>query len=186
MRTLIKTWWPWALCLLLDALLVAGAYWLGRAHGRVATSCPYNVVEVRSDTVRRVDTVTVRKPVAVRSEVVRWVQVPVDITLDEADSLYAAMMAENGTETPKNGLSATAWATVPVEQKVYSDSLYTAWVSGCRPSLDSIRLRIPTVTVRQTVTRKPRYAVGPSVGAGYGIFNRKPDIYIGFSLTLHL
>ncbi len=33
---------------------------------------------------------------------------------------------------------------VPVEQKRYDDSLYTAYVSGYRPQLDSIRLHLPS------------------------------------------
>ena len=48
---------------------------------------------------------------------------------------------------------------VPIEQKVYSDSLYTAWVSGFRPALDSIRLRQPTIVITQTV-REPSAKVG--------------------------
>lgn len=48
---------------------------------------------------------------------------------------------------------------VPIEQKVYSDSLYTAWVSGFRPVLDSIRLRQPTIVITQTV-REPSARVG--------------------------
>ena len=48
---------------------------------------------------------------------------------------------------------------VPIEQKVYADSLYTAWVSGFRPSLDSIRLRQPTIVITQTV-REPSAKVG--------------------------
>lgn len=48
---------------------------------------------------------------------------------------------------------------VPIEQKVYRDSLYTAWVSGFRPALDSIRLRQPTIVITQTV-REPSAKVG--------------------------
>lgn len=48
---------------------------------------------------------------------------------------------------------------VPIEQKIYQDSLYTAWVSGFRPALDSIRLRQPTIVITQTV-REPSAKVG--------------------------
>ena len=41
---------------------------------------------------------------------------------------------------------------VPIVQKRYDDSLYTAWVSGFEPNLDSIRLYQPTIV--ETVTKK--------------------------------
>lgn len=48
---------------------------------------------------------------------------------------------------------------VPIEQNVYADSNYTAWVSGFRPVLDSIRLRQPTIVITKTV-REPSAKVG--------------------------
>ena len=71
---------------------------------------------------------------------------------------------------------------LPVEQKRYDDSLYTAWVSGFRPNLDSILIhqREITTTVTKTIVKPaPRLSVGIQAGAGYGIINRQPDIYIG-------
>lgn len=53
----------------------------------------------------------------------------------------------------------SALVEVPIEQKIYQDSLYTAWVSGFRPALDSIRLRQPTIVITQTV-REPSAKVG--------------------------
>ena len=75
------------------------------------------------------------------------------------------------------------------EQAVYRDSLYTAWVSGYRPKLDSIHLSIPhtTTTVTRTVTAPaPRLVIGPSIGAGYGVTSRKADIFVGLTLTYNL
>lgn len=78
---------------------------------------------------------------------------------------------------------------LPEEQAVYSDSLYTAWVSGFRPKLDSIHLRIPHTTT--TITRietahAPQLAIGPTIGVGYGIGGRKADIFVGVSATYNL
>jgi hypothetical protein len=75
---------------------------------------------------------------------------------------------------------------VPIMQKRYEDSMYTAWVSGFQPNLDSIRLHTPEITT--TITKyveKPakRLAIGPSVGVGYGIINGKPDIFAGVTVT---
>ena len=71
---------------------------------------------------------------------------------------------------------------VPIMQKRYDDSLYTAWVSGFQPALDSIRLYQPTIieTITNTIVKPaPRLSVGIQVGAGGGIFTRQPDIYVG-------
>ena len=71
---------------------------------------------------------------------------------------------------------------VPIIQKRYDDSLYTAWVSGFQPALDSIRLYQPTIieTINNTIVKPaPRLSVGVQVGAGGGIFTRQPDVYVG-------
>lgn len=61
----------------------------------------------------------------------------------------------------------TTYLQLPVEQKTYSDTLYTAWVSGYNPQLDSIRLRIPTTYVTTTVKEPaPRWSFGVTAGPG--------------------
>ena len=78
---------------------------------------------------------------------------------------------------------------VPIYQKRYEDSLYTAWVSGYRPNLDSIRLYLPEVqtTVTKTIVKpSPLFSVGIQAGGGYGVINRKPDIYVGVGAQLNL
>ena len=71
---------------------------------------------------------------------------------------------------------------IPIIQKRYDDSLYTAWVSGFEPNLDSINLRLPTIT--ETITKTlvkpaPRLSIGIQGGAGVGIFQHRPDVYVG-------
>lgn len=76
----------------------------------------------------------------------------------------------------------TLMVPVEIEQKRYDDSLYTAWVSGYEPALDSICLhqREVVTTITKTITKPaPRISVGIQAGAGYGIFNRKADVYVG-------
>ena len=74
---------------------------------------------------------------------------------------------------------------IPIEQKRYEDSLYTAWVSGFRPALDSIRLHQPEIvtTITETIVKKaPRFSVGLSVGPGVSIDNNHHmGIYVGFT-----
>ena len=78
---------------------------------------------------------------------------------------------------------------VPIAQRRYDDSLYTAWVSGYQPALDSILLRLPTVTytiTRTIVTPSPRLTLGIQVGAGIGILQHHPDIYVGIGAQYNL
>lgn len=78
---------------------------------------------------------------------------------------------------------------VPIYQKRYDDSLYTAWVSGFRPNLDSIRLYQPTITetVTKTIVKPaPLITFGIQAGGGIGIFSRQPDVYIGFGGQVNL
>ena len=79
---------------------------------------------------------------------------------------------------------------IPIEQKRYDDSLYTAWVSGFRPALDSIRLHQPEIvtTITETIVQKaPRFSVGLSVGPGISIDkDHHIGIYVGFTAQYRL
>ena len=78
---------------------------------------------------------------------------------------------------------------IPIVQKRYEDSLYTAWVSGFEPKLDSIRLYTPEIqtTVTKTVYEPtPLLTLGVQVGGGYGLIHRQPDIYIGIGGQINL
>ena len=78
---------------------------------------------------------------------------------------------------------------IPIYQKRYDDSLYTAWVSGYEPALDSIRLHLPevTTTITQTVVKpSPLITFGIQAGAGYGFINHRPDIFVGFGGQINL
>lgn len=60
--------------------------------------------------------------------------------------------------------------------------------------VDSIALRfnvdypkiIQTQTITKTVTKKKRWNYGIQTGFGYGIYNRKPDLYIGVGLQYNM
>ena len=40
-----------------------------------------------------------------------------------------------------------------------------------------------TQTITKTITKKKHWGYGVQTGFGYGILNRKPDLYIGFGIT---
>ena len=92
------------------------------------------------------------------------------------------------TAKPSDTLRDSVEVVLPVEQRRYEDSLYTAWVSGYEPRLDSIRLRMPTVTVMKTktITKAARFSVGVQTGAGVGLFTRQPDVYVGLGVSWNL
>ena len=60
--------------------------------------------------------------------------------------------------------------------------------------VDSIALRfnvdypkiIQTQTITKTVTKKKRWNYGIQTGFGYGVYNRKPDLYIGVGIQYNI
>ena len=121
------------------------------------------------DTVRNtvVDTVSYDKPVVRDSVVVRYVTKRLPAVRDTAhidctDSVEVDM---------------------PITQKRYEDSTYTAWVSGYEPNLDSIRVfsRKETVIVKERIRGEPR-RFGIDVGVGYGITPNGVRPYTGVVL----
>lgn len=175
----------WALMGLI-ALSVALNVWL-LTRGEVEPS-----VVVEHDTLWR-DT-TIYKPVAVDShktgEVV-YIKVPI---------VGGAGCPDVGGQDPGSDLPGHCPLTsehrdsievpIAIEQKRYEDSLYTAWVSGFRPALDSIRIYHPeiTTTITKTIVQKaPRLSVGLSVGPGISIDReRHMGIYVGFTAQYRL
>lgn len=81
---------------------------------------------------------------------------------------------------------------IELTQKVYSDSTYTAYVSGYKPSLDSIfvRQRIVTSTrieervVKEKVFR--RWNIGIIAGYGYGFQSKTFEPFVGVGATVNL
>lgn len=63
----------------------------------------------------------------------------------------------------------TVWVNIPIESKMYADSNYSAWISGYKTSLDSIKVYPSTVyqtKIKETV-QKRRFGLGLQVGYGY-------------------
>lgn len=75
-----------------------------------------------------------------------------------------------------------------VVQRIFSDdSTYTAYVSGAAvdsfPRLDSISITQRNIIIdheiERIITKKKAITFGLQVGAGIGVIQKKPDIYIG-------
>ena len=81
---------------------------------------------------------------------------------------------------------------VPRTQKVYSDSTYTAYVSGYDPCLDSIFVRQKiiehSIVETRTVPTKQfrRWNVGLFGGYGYGFKSKEFEPFVGVGITLSI
>lgn len=89
---------------------------------------------------------------------------------------------KDSTHTSKD----TLHAYVPIHQKEYKDSNYTAYVSGYNAKLDSIEIRTKVVTITQTKTKFRTWNIGITGGYGYGFQSKRLEPFIGVGLTLNL
>ena len=84
----------------------------------------------------------------------------------------------------------TVFIDLPIEQKIYSDSSYTAYVSGYNPSLDSINIfqNEKTILINQNIinNKKKRFSIGPMVGIGYDFSNNNLSPIVGLSIQYNL
>lgn len=78
---------------------------------------------------------------------------------------------------------------IPIEQRQYANNVdtigtYKAWVSGYNPQLDSIsfdlKYPVTTIYIDRTQIKKKHFNHGIQVGVGYGVFNKRPDLYVGY------
>lgn len=87
------------------------------------------------------------------------------------------------TDTIKHYINDTTLIYVPIniERKEYLTDDYKAIVEGYKPRLSYIEVypKDRIINKEVTKTKVKRFGIGIQAGAGYGIINRKPDIYIG-------
>lgn len=164
-------------------LALCGVFVAGYLAGsRVYRSGPSTEIRTETSTDTVTDTVVKPFPVAVDSQRVGYIRIPVPVVV-RRNTDTTSYLTQNREKD-------TVWATIPREQKTYADSDYTAWVSGYKPSLDSIRVYRRSVTVRESVTlprEKPkRFGFGIIGGAGYGVLTRKPDVFVGIGGYIRL
>ena len=156
----------WALLALIALSFVANIWFLSRPE-------PEPSVVIERDTVWR-DSI-IREPVPAE-------------TIDIGRTVY--LRIPYPVPAPGDTIHDSIQVPIPIEQKRYEDSLYTAWVSGFRPALDSIRLHQPEIvtTITETIVKKaPRLSVGLSVGPGVSIDkDHHMGIYVGFTANYRL
>lgn len=142
-------------------------WWIGEKRA-------FDRFEPHTDTLYVPREIVVEKPV----EVVKWrTKLRTEIVmLASADTVTAI---DSSTTVCDSAL-----VEVPIEQRVFADSNYTAFVSGWRPVLDSIRITAPTMVIKETVKqRAPRFSFGLTAGPSV-LYNG--NFHAGLGLTAGL
>lgn len=75
---------------------------------------------------------------------------------------------------------------IPITQKEYKDSDYTAYVSGYRARLDSIKVISKVVTKNVVVPKFRKWNVGLIGGYGYGFTSNTFQPFVGVGVTWNL
>ncbi|MCM1293008.1 MAG: hypothetical protein NC111_06410 [Bacteroides sp.] len=129
---------------------------------------------VRVDTVTIYDTIRITTPTPTATTLTQ-------VVLDRFPIIH---------DTIYSSVPDTATVAIPIEQNYYRDSLYEAWVSGYRATLDSLHIYAPshTVTIDRTVDRvlyrTRRWGVG--VQAGIGLTPKGAAPFIGVGVTYNI
>lgn len=118
-----------------------------------------------------VDTIPYYKPIPKDSVVIRYVTQRLPVVFGKEDNFPTKdnndeqNIPQDGNNMAEN-IPDSANVEIPIMQKVYKDSTYTAYISGYKPNLDSLFV-YPRTNVVQIREKPKRWSVG--IGAGYGI-----------------
>ena len=138
--------------------------WLARERFQSRTNTIDTVIDV--DTFTKVDTVNIPHKILVPSK---------------TDTVWKERITKD--------------TTLQVTRKTYdidNDSVGAhVVVSGINPMVDTLSIwsKKTSYTVNRTVTKtipmkdSKRFKIYPTIGVGYGVFSRKPDMYIGIGVT---
>ena len=178
-------------------VLICAAYGIYTFVRPATSSAP---PPVHRDTLIIRDTLRISRPVLVRDEVVRYVTVTLPSAPARPDSSNSNSSRPNSSNLANIGkdsadvltaadhfIDAAQTVVLPITQKMYRDSSYTAWVSGYAAALDSIEVYPRTLIVRQTAppAAKPRrWSMG--VQAGYGLTPKGLQPYVGVGVSIRL
>ena len=168
-------------------VLICAAYGIYTFVRPATSSAP---PPVRRDTLIIRDTLRISRPVPVREEVVRYITLTRPPTPARPDSSNSdsSNLANIGKDSADVLIDDTAkMVMLPITQKIYRDSSYTAWVSGYAVALDSIEVYPRTLIVRQRAppAAKPRrWSMG--VQAGYGLTPKGLQPYVGVGVSIRL
>ena len=145
--------WKGIIALFTGLLLLSLPHYCGKAEQ----------VVVERDTIT--DTIKVVRPVVRDSVVLRYEKVVLPVVRD-------SVMVRDSVVID------SVQVHLPITQKCYRNSTYTAWVSGYQPKLDSIHIYRPTIMT--TTIKRPKFTYG--IQAGYGITPKGLQPYLGVGI----
>lgn len=171
---------PWIACLLLNLLMTAFFWWFGYSYGKKKT-----LKELKSEKVEtKVITDKYVAPKPIKEVSIGSVSIPF--------AVYPKQLKQKiGNDTCSNlasvGAKDSLRVTIPITQKTFADSNYTAYVSGYMPNLDSIevRNRVMTYTKCMTNTKFRKWNIGITGGYGYGFTSHKVEPFLGLGITFN-
>jgi len=155
---------------------------VGIVLGLIVIYCtrkPVEPVKIERDTVTVHDTVPDYHPVPNDSALVKWMVVRVPVAAPQSGAI------QQQADTVYLAAHDTIEAVLPVMQMHYKTEDYQAWVSGYKPSLDSIEVYKKTeyITERITVSKPPnRFTIGLQAGYGYGFKSKQLEPYVGLGI----
>lgn len=135
---------------------------------------------MHTDTIYTVDTIRYYVPKPIQTKLVKCdtIILPVvECTTDTANASVCANMGANQGDSVA--------VEIPITQKVYEDSLYKAYISGFRPSLDSIQIYKQTREIT-VVKKNKKLNYGFFGGVGYDLINNQPALTVGFGINYNL
>lgn len=147
-----------SLLLLTSVLLLCGGYsFTNSSNTSLKTS--------DTITVYKVDTITIDRPVPQY----KYINKVVTDTLYSVDSIKVQV-------------------SVPISTTVYNDSNYKAVISGYKTSLDTMQVypKHTTTTITNTIVKQKKWNIGVQAGVGWGIYNNKPDFFVGAGISYRL
>ena len=138
--------------------------WLSRERFNSKTNTIDTVIDV--DTLTRIDTVKVPNTILVpsKTDTVYQERIEKDTTLQVTRKTYDIDNDSVGAHVVVSG----------VNHKVDTLSI---WAKKTSYSVN--RTVIKTIPMKDT----KRFKIYPTIGVGYGVFSRKPDMYIGIGFT---
>lgn len=132
--------------------------------GRISIRLGHADLQPQADTTVYVDTVPFYYPVPRDSVVLRYTTVKLPVSNGETIDNNSAENIPDSCNNDIKNIPDSVDVTIPITQKIYSDSSYKAYVSGYMTSLDSIFVYPHNRIIR---SKPKRWSLG--IGAGYGI-----------------
>lgn len=138
------------------------------------------------------DNVTVRRDTIVMRDTIR-VTMPAEVVTHYVEHVKEKPVIVRDTEVverdPQVVYVRGDSVEIPIEQKLYADTTYTAWVSGYKPSLDSIEVYRKTEVHREIITlrkKAQRWGIGITGSYGYGTRNKGFEPFVGIGVCYRI